>query len=65
MKKLICIIFLFFLTNCGFEPIYIEKNSSSLIVKSFSLSGDKKINKKISRLLSLKIDVYFRSIKFH
>jgi len=56
MKKLICIIFLFFLTNCGFEPIYIEKNSSSLVVKSFSLSGDKKINKKISRFLSLKID---------
>jgi hypothetical protein len=56
MKKLIYIVIFFFITNCGFEPIYVEKSFSNFTVKSFKMQGDKKINKKINNLLSLRID---------
>ena len=56
MKKLVYIVIFLFIGNCGFVPIYVEKNSSDLIVKNFEMQGDKKINNKINKLLSLKID---------
>ena len=56
MKKLVYIVIFLFIGNCGFVPIYVEKNSSDLIVKNFEMQGDKKINNKIHKLLSLKID---------
>ena len=56
MKKLVYIVIFLFIGNCGFVPIYVEKNSADLIVKNFEMQGDKKINNKINKLLSLKID---------
>tara|TARA_B100001057_G_scaffold385857_1_gene392683 strand:- start:2799 stop:3248 length:450 start_codon:yes stop_codon:yes gene_type:complete len=53
MKK-ICLALLFILTSCGFEPIYLNKDITSLEFKKISLEGDENINKKIINGLKLK-----------
>ena len=55
MKKIIIILF-FFITSCGYQPIYINKNSSNLIFKKVELIGDKEINRRIVSFISIKED---------
>ena len=56
MNKKILIILILFVTSCGYQPIYINKDPSKLIFKSISLNGDKELNRKILNALSIKKD---------
>ncbi len=55
MKKLFILI-LFFVTSCGYQPLYVNKSSSDLIFKKIELIGDKEINRRIMSFISLKED---------
>ena len=55
MKKIIIIIF-FFITSCGYQPIYVNKDSSELIFNKVELIGDKEINRRIMSFISIKED---------
>jgi len=56
MRK-ICLLLLFFgLVNCGYEPIYLKKNDSNILIKKIDQQGDKRINRKIISFLNLKND---------
>ena len=55
MKKIIIIIF-FFITSCGYQPIYVNKDSSELIFNKVELIGDKEINRRIVSFISIKED---------
>ena len=52
MKKVL-IIFIFLLTQCGYQPIYINKNLANLEFYKITLEGDTDINRKINGSLSL------------
>jgi hypothetical protein len=52
MKKIL-IIFIFLLTQCGYQPIYINKNLVDLEFYKITLEGDADINRKIDGSLSL------------
>ena len=54
MMKKILIIFILFLSQCGFQPIYLGKNFSMNEFNSISYEGDKEINQKIINSLSFK-----------
>ena len=54
MMKKILIIFILFLSQCGFQPIYLGKNFSMNEFNSISYEGDKEINQKIINSLSSK-----------
>ena len=55
IKKFIFPLLIFFLTACGYQPIFIGE-SKNLIIQEFKLSGDKNINREIISLLNLKQD---------
>ena len=55
MKKIIIIVF-FLITSCGYQPIYVNKNSSDLIFSKVELVGDKEINRRIVAYVSIKED---------
>ena len=46
MKK-IFFIFIFLISSCGYQPIYLNKNPDNFIFKKITASGEKKINRKI------------------
>ena len=52
-KKIILICCLFFLTNCGYNPLYSNKNSFDILINKIETAGEKKINRQILSLLSL------------
>ena len=52
-KKIILICCLFFLANCGYNPLYSSKNSSDILINKIETAGEKKINRQILSLLSL------------
>jgi hypothetical protein len=53
IKKLFLVIFIFFLTNCGYEPLYTNKNNSIIEFNSINTAGDEKINKRIISLIRI------------
>lgn len=53
MKKLFILIF-FFMTNCGYQPLYVNKNSSDLVFNKIELFGDKEINRRIISFIPIK-----------
>ena len=53
MKKII-FVFLFFLTSCGYQPLYSGKNTSDFLFNKILLEGNKNINRKIISTLSFK-----------
>ena len=53
MKKVLVIILLF-ISNCGYQPVYLNKNLQNFEFKRIVLSGDSYINKKIINTLSIK-----------
>ena len=55
MKKIVIVLF-FFITSCGYQPIYINKDSSDLIFNKVELIGDKEINRRIVSFISIKED---------
>ena len=53
MKKFLIII-VFFISSCGYQPLYIKNNDSELIFKEINLLGSKHINRKIVSFVSIK-----------
>ena len=53
MKKTFFIL-LFFISSCGYQPIYVNKSSEIYEFKKIVLSGDNYINNKIVNILSIK-----------
>ena len=52
-KKFILIIFiLFFITNCGFHPIYSNNENSNIYLKINNIEGDREINNLIKQNLT-------------
>ena len=56
MKKILSILILFLLSNCGYQPIYTQSDSSNIAIKSITLDGDKKINRRIIYLTVASVD---------
>ncbi len=46
MIKKNLIIFLLFITSCGYQPIFVDKNINKLSFKKILTTGDKNINRK-------------------
>ena len=51
IRKLFLFCILLLLTNCGYEPIYVKSNNSSLNFGAIKTSGNEKINKRITEIL--------------
>jgi hypothetical protein len=49
-------ILLFFISSCGYQPIYINKNLKNFEFNKIILNGNSKINEKIINALSIKED---------
>ena len=43
-KNIIIICLYFFLTNCGFEPIYLDKNNTTFSIEKIDYTGDRELN---------------------
>tara|TARA_B100001057_G_C22629403_1_gene863783 strand:+ start:234 stop:683 length:450 start_codon:yes stop_codon:yes gene_type:complete len=54
MIKRIFILFIFLVTSCGYQPIYINNNLENLIFYKITLKGDNNINRKIINAVSFK-----------
>tara|TARA_B100001063_G_C16705570_1_gene525027 strand:- start:603 stop:1049 length:447 start_codon:yes stop_codon:yes gene_type:complete len=54
--KRILIIFVFFLSSCGYQPLYLNNNIGDLKFKEMELTGSKKINRRIISLMNIEID---------
>ena len=54
MMKKTFFILLFFISSCGYQPIYINKPSKIYEFKEIILNGDNYINNKIINILSIK-----------
>ena len=54
MMKKTFFILLFFISSCGYQPIYVNKSSEIYEFKKIVLSGDNYINNKIINILSIK-----------
>ena len=54
MMKKTFFILLFFISSCGYQPIYINKSSEIYEFKKIILNGDNYINNKIINILSIK-----------
>ena len=54
MMKKTFFILLFFISSCGYQPIYVNKSSEIYEFKKIVLSGDNYINNKIVNILSIK-----------
>lgn len=52
MKKIL-LIFIFFLTSCNYQPIYVNKNLNNIEFSKIIIEGEKDINRKIINSLSL------------
>ena len=44
------------MTSCGYQPLYVNKNSSDLVFNKIELFGDKEINRRIMSFVSIKED---------
>lgn len=56
MKKFF-ILLLFLITSCGYQPIYIAKDSKNYSFQKITLVGNNKINKNIVTALNFKEDI--------
>jgi hypothetical protein len=53
-KKFTLLFIFIFLTNCGYQPIHLQKDNLKIFINEIDLEGDKKINRKIMELTNLK-----------
>ena len=53
IKKLFLFSTFLILINCGFEPLYVNKNDSQIKISEISTEGDEKINRKIISLTGI------------
>ena len=54
IKKLVFILTLLAVTNCGYEPIYSKKETLNISINKIELIGDKKINRSIVSFANLR-----------
>jgi len=54
IKKIFFLIVVLCLSNCGYNPVYIKKIDTDLLIKDYQLVGDKNINKSIISYLNIK-----------
>ena len=54
IKKIFFLALILSLSNCGYNPIYLKKIDTKLLVKSYQLAGEKNINKRIVSYLGIK-----------
>ena len=47
IKKFVLILIFFSLANCGFQPMYSQKDRVNFQIKGIELIGDKHVNRKI------------------
>ena len=57
MKK-IFIILIYFLTSCGYQPVYVNNSYNEISFKEIKLLGDKRINRQVMSTLLIKEDQY-------
>tara|TARA_B100001564_G_C20270091_1_gene503382 strand:+ start:167 stop:622 length:456 start_codon:yes stop_codon:yes gene_type:complete len=57
MKK-IFIILIYFLTSCGYQPMYVNNSYNEVSFKEIKLLGDKRINRQVMSALLIKEDQY-------
>ena len=57
MKK-IFIILIYFLTSCGYQPMYVNNSYNDVSFKEIKLLGDKRINRQVMSALLIKEDQY-------
>ena len=62
MKNIIAIIFLIFLSNCGYSSIYKDGKSNDIFMNIVSMQGDKLINNLIKNQLELYSNVSSQNI---
>ena len=55
IKKIFILIF-FFITGCGYQPIYINESKNNYSFKEITLIGNNKINQNVVSALNLKVD---------
>ena len=53
MKKILIIV-IYFIASCGYQPLYVDKNSPEIFYNEIQLKGNKDINRKIVSRLSIK-----------
>ena len=51
INKSLILLLICFLFGCGYEPLYLKKNSLDIPIKSWEFNGDKDINRMISAQL--------------
>ena len=56
IKKFVIILIFFSLANCGFQPMYSQKDGTNFQIKEIELIGDKNVNRKIVNMVGLKKD---------
>jgi hypothetical protein len=61
MKKIVLILVLF-ISSCGYQPIYINKNLKNLEFSKITLEGDKDVNRKIIGSISPKENTSDKSL---
>ena len=54
IKKKFFLILIIFLSNCGYNPIYLKKIDTEMLISSYQLIGDKNINRSIISYLGIK-----------
>ena len=54
VKKIFFLIVVLCLSNCGYNPVYIKKIDTDLLIKDYQLVGNKNINKSIISYLNIK-----------
>tara|TARA_B100000787_G_scaffold153679_1_gene128036 strand:+ start:1617 stop:2069 length:453 start_codon:yes stop_codon:yes gene_type:complete len=54
IKKIFFLVVVLCLSNCGYNPIYLKKIDTDLLIKDYQLVGDKNINRSIISYLNIK-----------
>ena len=62
MRNIIAIIFLIFLSNCGYSSVYKDSKSNDIFMNIVSMQGDKLINNLIKNQLELYSNVSSQNI---
>ena len=52
MKKILIIV-IYFIASCGYQPLYVDKNSPEIFYNEIQLKGNKDINRKIRKMAEI------------
>ena len=53
-KKIFFLVLVFSLSSCGYNPIFLKKIDTDLLIKNYQVTGNKNINRSIITSLNLK-----------